>query len=336
MIIPLSCTARSLAAEGGVLLSADERPATVDRRLATLGLRSGPEARRAYREVLLSAPGLSGLVGAVAISEEATRQTTAGGTPFPELLTGAGLPWGVRADRALARLACCPGETVTEGLDGLRRRLAAARARGARFARWKAVFAVGDRWPSPAALSANGHALARFSACAQDEGLVPVLSAKVLRGGAHSLEGASEATAAVLRAVVAELTTQDVDLAAVVLAPTMILAGTAAPPAEIPDAALATGRCLLETVPGQVAGLVLSAGSQGPWDAAAQLNALNAGASLPWPVALSTGSALQEAVLEAWAGQPGRVAAVQEALAHRLSCHHAAAQGRWRPEMEAA
>lgn len=333
----LAAAARDLVARGRVFVAADERQATIDRRLGVLGLTPGLEARDAYREVLLTAPALAEAASGVILSDEAARQAASGGAPFPELLSEAGLLWGIRADTAIVRLARCRGETITEGLDGLGRRLAAARRSGASFTRWKAVYAVGAGRPSRTALAANAHALARFAACAQEEGMVPVLSAKVLRGGDYSLERCYGVTKAVLRTIIQELILHEVDLTAVVVAPTMVTAGSASvKPAAVPQAAEATRRCLLRTVPQPVAGIAFSAAGQPSWDAAAHLNDLAAGQRLCWPLTLSTGTALQEAVLRAWAGRQERVTMVHDAVAHRLRCHQAAVQGRWSSEMDAA
>ena len=331
----LAAIARLLAAPGRIFLSADERPTTVDRRLSGLGLEPGPATRRAYREVLLTAPCLTNSVSAVALAEETLSQGASNGIDFPEVLADQGLSWGVRLDQALSHLAECPGETITQGLAGLPLRLARAGRVGARFARWRAVFVIGDGRPSPPALAANAQAAARFAALCQEQDLVPMISVRFLRAGHHSLEHSGTATEAVLLAIVAELVARRVDLSGVVLGTSMILPGTAAPSvATSEEVAQATRRCLLNRVPELVAAVVLSTTGQSASAAAAHLNALVRQGGLPWPLVLSSGPTLQEAVLRAWSGRPQGVAAAHYVLAHRLRCHQAAAQADWCPEME--
>lgn len=333
--VELAAIAGTLAAPGRVFLSADERPTTVDRRLASLGLEPGPEARRAYREVLLTASCLRDSVSAVALAEEALGQATSDGTGFPRVLAGHGLPWGVRLDQALSHLAECPGETETKGLADLPLRLARARRLGAQFARWRAVFVIGEDRPSRAALAANAQAAARFAAVCQEEGIVPVVSVRFLRAGHHSLERSAAGGEAVLAAVVTELVAQRVDLSGVVLGPSMILPGTAAPSlATSEEVARATRHCLLQQVPDLVGAVVLSTTGQSASAAAAHLDALVSQGAFPWPLALSSGPTLQEAVLRAWCGRPDGIPAAHQLLAHRLRCHQAAARADWSPEME--
>ena len=333
--VELAALGRALAVPGRVFLSADERPTTVDRRLKILGLDAAPDARRAYRETVLTAPCLTSSVSAVVVAEEALSQAASDGTSFPRLLAGRGLLCGVRMDTALARLAECRGETVTEGLMGLSLRLARAARSGARFARWRAVFAVGERQPSPQALAANAHAAARFAALCEEQGVVPLVSARILRGGDHSLERSCTITETVLRAIVVELVAQGVDLCGVVLGSSMALPGAAARSmATVDEVAEATRRCLLRAVPDVVPAVVLSTTGQSAMAAAAHLNALVGKGGLPWPLVLSSGPTLQEAVLRAWCGRPDGTAAAHETLAQRLRCHQAAALGDWCPELE--
>ena len=331
----LTATGRELAVRGRVFVSADERPATVDRRVGRLGLEPGPEARRAYREALFTAPCLPGAVSGIVVDEEVLSQAAGDGTAFPDLLSGRGLLWGVRMDTALTRLAGCPGETVTEGLGGLGSRLTFARFLGARFARWRAVFAVGDGRPSPEAVTANARSVARFAALCQVQGLVPVMSVRMLRVGHHDLERCGTAGKEVLRAIVTELADHGVDLSGVVFGTSMVLPGTAAPSmASVDEVAAATRLCLLSTVPEAVPAIVLSTTGQSATAAAAHLNAVVAEGELPWRLVLSSGPTLQEEVLRAWCGRPGGSLDAHQALAHRLACHQAAARGDWSPELE--
>jgi fructose-bisphosphate aldolase, class I len=324
----LAATGRALASPGRIFLSADERPSTVDRRLAVVGLDPGPEARRAYRETLLGAPCLAHSVSAVVLAEDALSQAESDGTSFPRVLTRSGLVWGVRVDTSLGRLPECHGETVTEGLTGLQLRLATAARLGACFARWRAVFAVGEDRPSPAALKANAQAAARFAILCQEQGLVPLVSARILRGGDHGLERSCAATAAVLTAIVTELVDRGTDLRGVVLGSSMVLPGTAAPLiATVDEVADATRRCLLRAVPDVVPAVVLSTTGQSAAAAAAHLNALVSGGGLPWRLVLSSGPTPQDAVLRAWGGRRDGRALAHEVLAHRLRCHRAAALG---------
>lgn len=331
----LAVIAGALAAPGRIFLSADERPTTIDRRLTGLGLEPGPEARRAYREVLLTTPCLTSSVSAVALAEEALSQATSNGTGFPQVLAGQGLLWGVRMDQALSHLAGCPGETLTRGLGGLPLRLARAGRLGARFARWRAVFVIGDGRPSRSALSANAEAAARFAAVCQKEAIVPVISVRFLRAGHHSLEQSAAASEAVLAATVAELVAHRVDLPGVVLGSSMILPGTAAPSiATSEEIAEATCRCFLKRIPDLIGAIVLSTTGQAASAAAAHLNALVSQAELPWPVVLSSGPTLQETVLRAWCGRTQEIGVAHQVVAHRLRCYQAAARADWCPEME--
>lgn len=333
-------TARALVAPGKGLLAADESLPTMTKRLARIGVESTEATRLALRELLFTTPGLEEHVSGVILFDETIRQRTSGGARVPELLAGAGIVPGIKVDRGTVPLAGSPGEVVTQGLDGLRERLAEYAALGARFAKWRAVLRIDTGLPTPACVHANAHALARYAALAQEAGLVPVVEPEVLMDGSHSLERCAEVTTQVLREVYAELAGQRVALDATLLKPNMVLPGTLSPETEhLEDHVVAarTVAVLRDTVPASVPGIVFLSGGQSPQQATARLDALNRlAAPQPWQLSFSYGRALQAPVLDAWRGEPANTAAAQAVLAERARLTGAARTGRYHHDAEPA
>jgi fructose-bisphosphate aldolase, class I len=329
-------TAEALVAEGKGILAADERVGTLSRRFEAHAIPSTPETRRAYRELLFTTPDLSTYISGVILYDETIRQTDGRGTPFAEVLSRAGMMPGIKVDAGAKPLAACPGETVTEGLDGLRERLEEYQSMGARFAKWRAVIRVSDHLPSATCVDVNAHALGRYAALCQEVGLVPIVEPEVLMDGAHSLERAEAVTANVLERVFRALDDQRVALEGMVLKPNMVVPGKEAPEqASIAEVATATLRVLRRNVPAAVPGIVFLSGGQGARQATARLNAMNGVAVLlPWRLSFSYGRALQDPALAAWGGHVAAVRAGQEALYLRARCNGAAAVGTYDGSME--
>jgi fructose-bisphosphate aldolase class I len=328
-------TARALVAPGRGILAADESSPTMARRLAGVGVASTEEHRRAYRQILFTTQGIAEVVSGVILFDETIRQRADDGTPFAQVLERAGVIPGIKVDRGTAPLAGFPGEAVTEGLDGLRDRLAEYASLGARFAKWRAVLRIGDGMPSTACLEANAHALARYAALSQEAGLVPIVEPEVLMDGAHGLERCAEATVGTLRVVYAQLARHRVVLEASLLKPNMVLPGTECPvQAEPHQVAEATIGVLRQAVPAAVPGIVFLSGGQSDIRATENLDALNRRRPQPWELSFSFGRALQAPVLQAWAGEPGNATAAQAALRHRAAMNGAARRGAYRPELE--
>jgi fructose-bisphosphate aldolase class I len=322
----LTATARTLMAPGKGLLAMDESPGTCNARFAALAIPETQEARRAYRELLVTTPGLGeGISGAI-LAVETIRQSTAAGVSFVEILQQAGIVAGIKVDLGAQDLAGFPGELVTEGLDGLRARLAEYADLGARFAKWRAVLAIGAGRPSRAGIAANAHALARFAALCQAAGLVPIVEPEVLLMGPHSLEQCAAVTENVLHEVFAQLRTQGVALEGMLLKPSMVLAGVDCPKQPTTThVAEATLACLRRTVPVAVPGVAFLSGGQSPEQATRHLAAIHApGGPLPWALTFSFGRALHQPALEAWGGQAAHVAAAQQALLERVASNRAA------------
>lgn len=334
----LDATARALVASGKGILAADESAPTIGRRFEGVGVTNTEETRRQYRQMLFTTPGIAEFISGVILHEETLRQAADDGTPFPALLERLGILPGVKVDRGTVPLAGAPGERVTEGLDGLRERLAEARARGARFTKWRAVISIASAprvLPSRRALEANAHALARYAGLSQEAGLVPIVEPEVLMEGDHDLERCGEVTEATLHAVFHALWAQGVTLEGLLLKPSMVLPGSSSPrSATVDEVAEATLRCLRRTVPAAVAGVVFLSGGQPDERATAHLDAMNRRGPHPWPLSFSYARALQSAALRAWRGDPGRVAEAQRAFYHRARCNSLARLGRYTPELE--
>lgn len=331
----LELVARSLVAEGKGILAADESAPTIEKRFRAISLESTEENRRAYRELLFTTPGIAQFISGVILFDETVRQGTEAGTPFPEVLSRVGIVPGIKVDQGAKPLAGFPGEQVTEGLDGLRKRLEAYREAGARFAKWRAVIAIGDGIPTSWCLKANAHALARYAALCQEARLAPIVEPEVLMDGAHPIERCEEVTTEMLRRVFSELIAHRVALEGTLLKPNMVVPGKACPrQAPAAEVAEATVRCLRSVVPPAVPGIVFLSGGQTPEQATAHLSAMNALGRFPWELSFSYGRALQEPVLKAWKGSPGNVAAAQSAFLHRARCNGAARYGKYTRAME--
>ena len=331
----LEATARALVAPGKGILAADESTGTIARRFQAVGVESTEESRRAYRELLFTTEGAADFISGVILFDETIRQRASDGTPFPELLERQGIIPGIKVDKGAKPLAGAPGETVTEGLDGLRERFAEYVELGAKFAKWRAVISIGDDIPSEYCLWVNAHALARFAALAQEAGLVPIVEPEVLMDGTHTIERSFHVTARMQRAVFTELHDQRVELEGMLLKPNMVLSGYDCPEqASVDDVARETVRCLRHTVPAAVPGIVFLSGGQSDEAATEHLNAINALGPQPWELSFSYGRALQAPAQKAWRGDPANVAAAQAAYLKRARLNGAARSGSYSPEQE--
>jgi fructose-bisphosphate aldolase class I len=334
----LEALARALVPPGKGILAADESHPTIERRFRPVGIPSTPEHRRAYRQLLFTTPGIAEFVSGVILFDETIRQAADDGTPLPAVLARQGIVPGIKVDRGAKPLAGAPGEVVTEGLDGLRERLAEYRSLGARFAKWRAVVSIGPGRPTATCLRANAEALARYAAVCQEGALVPIVEPEVLMDGDHDLERSLEVTEAVLHAVFAALHGHRVAPEGVLLKPNMVLPGADSPHRAAPsEVAAATLRCLRRVVPPAVPGIVFLSGGQSEELATLHLNAMNAAPGRPpWELSFSYGRALQASALRAWGGDPARAEAGQRAFLHRARCNGAARRGEYTPALERA
>jgi fructose-bisphosphate aldolase class I len=332
----LAETAHAMMAEGKGLLAIDESTGTCCKRFAALNVECTEETRRGYRDMLLTTPDLADTISGVILYDETIRQSTSDGQAFVDYLNEVGILPGIKVDTGAHPLALHPGEKVTEGLDGLRRRLEEYHAIGARFAKWRAVITIGERTPSKACLDANAHALARYAALCQEAGIVPVVEPEVLMDGDHSLEDCFGVTEDTLHALFGQLYHQDVMLEGAVLKASMVISGAdAADRAGVEEVANATVQCLLDTVPASLAGVVFLSGGQSEIEATAHLDAMIRIGETPWPLSFSYGRALQGPALTTWAENPaGNIAAAQRKLAHRAHMNGLAALGEWEERLE--
>lgn len=329
--------ANALVAAGKGILAADESTGTIEKRFASIGVASTEENRRAYREMLFTTPGAEHFVSGVILFDETARQSTADGRRFVDLLSEKGVIPGIKVDRGAKKLAHAPGETVTEGLDGLRERLAEYHDLGCRFAKWRAVISITDALPSDTCLDTNAHALARYAALCVEQGLVPIVEPEVLMDGAHTIERCYEVTERTLHQVFAALATQRVPLEQILLKPNMVISGAQCPTQASAEAvADATVRCFKRTVPAAVPGIVFLSGGQSDVQATENLNAINARYDdMPWQVSFSYGRALQAAALQAWLGQQANLEVAQAAYYKRARLNGAARSGDWNQALEA-
>ena len=331
----LNETARALVAPGKGILAADESGGTIKKRFDSIGVESTEDNRRAYRDLLFTTDGAEQYISGVILFDETIRQQGLDGTPFPKLLEQKGVIPGIKVDIGAKPLANAPGETVTEGLDGLRDRLEEYRGLGARFTKWRAVISIGEGIPSEYGIWVNAHALARYAALAQEAGLVPIVEPEVLMDGDHTIERSFEVTSRTLHAVFTELRDQRVDPEGILLKPNMVLSGYSCPQqASHDEVAEHTLRCFSRHVPAAVPGIVFLSGGQSDEDATANLNAMNARGQHPWELSFSYGRALQAPALKAWGGQEANVPAGQQAYYHRAKLNGAARGGSYREEME--
>ncbi len=336
MASQLDSTARALVAPGKGILAADESFPTIAKRFESIGVASDETSRRDYREMLFTAPGSEQVISGVILFDETMRQSASDGTPFVEVLERRGVLPGIKVDAGAKPLAGHPGEKVTEGLDGLARRLADYRTAGARFTKWRAVITIDGSRPSRACIEANAHALARYAALAQEAGLVPIVEPEVLMDGDHTIDRCEEVTTTTLVEVFHQLAVQRVRLEAIVLKPNMVVAGAACPAqADVDTVADATIRTLRRTVPAAVPGIAFLSGGQSDEAATAHLAAMNRRGPHPWELTFSYGRALQSAALKSWGGRPAGFAAGQAAFLHRARMNGAARRGAWTPAMEA-
>ncbi len=331
----LEGVALKLVADGKGILAADETVPTLTKRLATLGIESTEKTRRTYREMLFAA-GAAEFISGVIMQDETIRQKSSDGTPLIQVLSQQGILPGIKVDTGAKPLAGTPGETVTEGLDGLRDRLSAYHNMGARFPKWRAVIHISDTLPSRACISANAHALARYASLCQEGYLVPIVEPEVLMDGSHSIERCEAVTGAVLHAVFFALHDQRVRLERMLLKPNMVIAGKDWPhPASVREVAAATLRCLRRHVPPAVPGIVFLSGGQDDRAATVHLDAINRlPATKPWKISFSYGRALQDHALETWHGRDENLAEGRQALYQRARCNSAASCGSYTDEME--
>src|SRR3954464_15891835 len=331
----LQKTAQAIVADGKGILAADESDGTIKKRFDSIAVESNEEARRAYRDLLFTTEGAEEYIGGVILFDETLRQSSADGTPFPKLLESKGIVPGIKVDAGAKPLALAEGETVTEGLDGLRARLEEYRKLGARFAKWRATYSTTDSLPSDYCIWANAHALARYAALCQEAGIVPIVEPEVLQDGTHSIERSYHVTCCVLDALYTELFDQRVDLFGTLLKPNMVLSGyEASNRGGVEDVAEWSLKCFYKHVPAAVPGIVFLSGGQSDEDSTANLNAMNARGPHPWQLSFSYGRALQAPSLKAWGGKPENVEAGQRAYYHRAKMNSAARTGMYAPEME--
>jgi fructose-bisphosphate aldolase, class I len=330
-------TARALVADGKGLLAMDESNPTCNKRFAKLGIPQTVEARRVYRELIVTTPALGECISGAILYDETIRQQKKDGTPFVKVITDAGIIPCIKVDTGAKDMAAHPGEKVTEGLDGLRDRLKEYSQMGARFAKWRAVIALGDGIPSRGCIEANAQALARYAALCQEAGLVPVVEPEVLMDGEHTLERCRKVTEEVLQTVFNQLSIQRVMLEGMILKPNMVLPGLTCPKPEAVDEVADTSvNCLLRTVPAAVPGIEFLSGGQSGELASSRLDAMNARfkARLPWQLAFSFARAIQQPALEIWKGKEANVLEAQQALVHRAKCNRAARRGEYSAAME--
>jgi fructose-bisphosphate aldolase class I len=336
-VADMKAVARAMVARGKGILAADESSPTIKKRFDSIGLASTEENRRIYREMLFTAAGVAEQISGVILFDETIRQSTAGGKPFPAYLSDRGMIPGIKVDAGAKPLAGFPGETITEGLDGLRGRLGEYRELGARFAKWRAVIDIGVEIPSEFCILANAHALARYAALCQEAGIVPIVEPEVLMDGDHDIARCEAVTRATLKSTFEQLAAHRVDLQAMVLKPNMVIAGKKCPKqATVREVAEATVRCLRANVPASVPGIAFLSGGQSAAEATAHLNAMNTLGPHPWELTFSYGRALQAPALAAWGGRADRFAAGQSAFALRAKLNGLARSGSYDAALEPA
>jgi fructose-bisphosphate aldolase class I len=331
----LARIARAMVTKNKGILAADESTSTITKRFAGIKIESTEEHRRSYRELLFTASGVAEWISGVILYDETLRQKTHDGVPFPTLLEKIGILPGIKVDTGAKPFAQFPGETITEGLDGLRERLIEYRKLGARFAKWRAVIDIGEHTPSAFAIKANAHALARYAALCQEQDIVPIVEPEVLMDGAHSIERCEEVTNTVLQTVFGQLFQHRIDLEGMILKPNMVISGKKATSRATPEeVAQATLRCLKRHVPPAVAGIAFLSGGQSPTEATQHLSLMNKMGPLPWPLTFSYGRALQDNALRAWSGNSANIGAAQKELLRRAKLNGLAATGAYAPALE--
>lgn len=329
----LNTIAKKLLADHRGFLAADESTKTAGKRLATIGLENTPETRRQYRNLFFTAPKIEEGISGVILHHETMEQSADDGTPFVRLLQQKGIAPGIKVDEGAHLLVNFPGEKVTEGLDGLRDRMADYAKRGAVFAKWRAVIAIGDGIPTDFSIFANAHALARYAAICQEAGIVPVVEPEVLIDGKHDLAKSEEVTTKTLQAVFQQLQAHSVDLSGVILKSSMVISGSECPTQATPEQiAVATLRCFTKAVPAEVPGIVFLSGGQTAVQATLNLNAIGKATKGPWPISFSYARALQGPTLAVWKGKPENTPAAQAEFIKRLTANVAANQGKYAGE----
>ncbi|MDH3646106.1 MAG: fructose-bisphosphate aldolase class I [Gammaproteobacteria bacterium] len=335
----LNSVARAMVAPGKGILAADESSPTIKKRFDQINTESTEENRRVYRQMLFTTAGAEQYIGGVILFEETLGQSSDGEVRFPKLLASKGMIPGIKVDKGAKALAGYPGETVTEGLDGLRERLAGYREQGAQFAKWRAVIDIDEAKgiPSRFAIEANAHALARYAALCQEADIVPIVEPEVLMDGAHSIEVCQRVTEEVLVEVYRQLALHRVVLEGTLLKPNMVISGKkCSTQASVREVAAATAQTLLRTVPGAVPGIVFLSGGQSSEEATAHLNAINAMGRYPWEVSFSYGRALQASPLQAWSGRPDNIEVAKDAFFKRAKLNGLARSGDYDASMESA
>jgi len=333
----LETVARGMVAKGKGILAADESMGTIKRRFDSIKIESNEDNRRAYREMLFTTKGIEEAISGVILFDETLRTKASDGTPFAQLLSKKGIMPGIKVDKGPVDIPNFPGEVVTEGLDGLRGRLKEYKELGAKFAKWRAVIAIGDGIPTYTCLELNAEALARYAALCQEAGIVPIVEPEVLLDGSHTIERAQEVTEHTLKVTFTQLFLQRVYLEGMILKPSMVVPGKDSPKkASVEEVAERTIRCLKRTVPAAVPGVAFLSGGQSAESATEHLNAMNAMGPLPWEVTFSYARALQDPALKAWKGEPGNISAAQKVFYHRAKCNSAARSGSYNKQMEAA
>ncbi|ACN13876.1 Fba1 [Desulforapulum autotrophicum HRM2] len=331
----LESTARAMVAKGKGILAADESNATIAKRFQTIGVESVEETRRFYRELLFTTPEAEAFISGVILFDETIRQSTSDNVPFTRILEEKGIIPGIKVDKGLTILPGTDNETVTQGLDGLDARLDEYRKLGARFAKWRAVITIGNHKPTPLAIDANAHILARYAAMCQRAGIVPIVEPEVLINGSHDIDRCERTIEATLKALFTALDHHGVLLEGIILKPSMVTSGDTCPDqAGVEAVAAATIRCFKRSVPAAVPGIVFLSGGQSFELATIHLNAMNAMGSFPWELSFSYGRALQETTLKAWAGQTENKSKAQKVFYHRAKCNGAARSGSYTEAME--
>lgn len=328
----LAETAQAMVAPGKGIIAIDESTSTIAKRFAGVGIENTEENRRAYRELLLTTPKLGDYISGAILFDETIRQSTKAGQPFAQYMSEHGMIPGIKVDKGTHNLAGFPGEVVTEGLDGLRTRLEEYYRLGARFAKWRAVINIGDDIPSGTCIDANTHALARYAALCQEQGLVPMVEPEVIMDGSHDIETCYEVTEVTLRSLFASLYEHSVMLEGTILKASMVLPGTTcAEQASVEDVAISTLQCLKSTVPATLPGIVFLSGGQSDEDATAHLNAMNQMGPNPWPLSFSYGRAMQAAALKLWSQDlVNNFAKAQQTVYERARDNGLAALGQWK------
>jgi len=331
----LSKTAAAMVAKGKGILAADESAGTCEKRFQSVSVACTEETRRTYRNLLFSTPGVEQYLSGVILFDETARQKANDGSPIPQYLAKKGVIPGIKVDKGLANIPFTREEKVTEGLDGLQKRMKEYFDLGCRFAKWRAVITIGEGIPTHTCIYANAHALARYAAICQEASIVPMIEPEVLLDGNHSAERSEEVHEATLRATYAAMAAYNVSIEHLILKTSMVVSGKDNPrQAGVDEVAERTVRVLRRTVPAAQPGIVFLSGGQSDESATAHLNAMAAMKGLAWPLTFSYSRALQNAALKTWRGQAGNAAAAQKAFHHRAHMNGLASQGKWRAELE--